>query len=44
MRMRKSEEKLKVKVSVKGFNVPLESQRWTPLLEGMVLGLESSKP
>ena len=44
MRMRKSEEKLKVKVSAKGLNVPLESQIWTPLLERVVLELESSNP
>ena len=44
MRMRKSEEKLKVKVSAKGFNVPLESQRWMPLPERVVLELESSNP
>ena len=44
MRTRKSEERLKVKAEVKGVNIPLGSQRWTPLLELVILELESSNP
>jgi len=42
--MRKSEEELKAKVRERKLNVPLGSQRWTPLLKPVILELESSNP
>ena len=41
--MRKSEEELKAKVREKKLNVPLGSQRWTPLPEWVTLDLEIFK-
>jgi len=42
--MKKSEEKWEVKAQVRRGNVPLVSRRWMPLLEWVVLELESSNP
>ena len=36
--------RIEVEVRTKGVNVPLEFQKWTPLLEWMILELESSNP
>ena len=44
MRTKKSEESWKVKAQVKGGSVPLGSRRWMPLLERVVLELESLNP
>ena len=42
--MRKSEEELKAKVREKKLNVPLGSQRWTPLPERVIFEFKSSNP